>query len=116
MNRFLRAAVFSIAVALSGSMVAAQYFDKGMAAAQAGDYATALKEWQPLADQGNVSAQNNLGVMYQSGKGVLKDEAEAVRWYRLAAEQGYASAQVNLGKMYEFGQGVLKDEAEAVRW
>ena len=27
-------------------------FDKGLAAAQAGDYATALREWKPLADQG----------------------------------------------------------------
>ncbi len=36
----------------------------------------------------------NLGVMYASGKGVPKDDAEAVRWYRLAAEQGNALAQV----------------------
>ena len=27
----------------------------------------------------------NLGVMYEYGRGVLKDEAEAARWYRLAA-------------------------------
>ncbi len=36
--------------------------------------------------QGDVDAQNNLGVMYANGRGGLaKDEAEAVRWYRKAA-------------------------------
>ena len=68
------------------------------------------------AEQGDAGAQNNLGVMYANGEGVLKDEAEAVRWYRLAAEQGNAIAQFNLGVMYSNGRGVLKDDAEAVRW
>ena len=73
--------------------------------------------WYRLsADQGNASAQNNLGVMYDNGEGVLKDDAEAVRWYRLSADQGNASAQYNLGVSYANGEGVLKDDAEAVRW
>ena len=66
--------------------------------------------------QGHASAQFNLGVMYDNGRGVLKDDAEAVRWYRLAAEQGQAQAQYGLGRMYAFGRGVLKDDAEAMRW
>ena len=79
----------------------AQVFDRGLAAAQSGDFATALKEGQPLAEQGNATAQSNLGVMYYNGKGVIQDYAEAFKWYRLAAEQGYATAQSNLGVMYE---------------
>ena len=78
-----------------------QDFGKGLVAAQSGDFATALKEWQPLAEQGNATAQSNLGVMYYNGKGVIQDYAEAFKWYRLAAEQGYATAQSNLGVMYE---------------
>ena len=35
-------------------------FAKGLDAAQKGDYATALKEWQPLAEQGDSSAQYSL--------------------------------------------------------
>ena len=38
-------------------------FQKGVTAFQSGDYATALREWKPLAKQGNASAQHNLGVM-----------------------------------------------------
>ena len=45
-------------------------FDKGLIAAQNGDFATALREWTPLAEQGDASAQFNLGVMYRNGKGV----------------------------------------------
>ena len=37
------------------------------------------------AEQGDASAQFNLGVRYADGEGVPQDDAEAVRWYRLAA-------------------------------
>ncbi len=68
------------------------------------------------AEQGDATAQFNLGNMYANGEGVPQDAAEAARWFRLAAEQGLAKAQVFLGVMYSKGEGVLKDEAEAVRW
>ena len=45
------------------SPIAAQDFNKGLAAAQAGDFATALKEWKPLAEDGDSAAQYNLGFM-----------------------------------------------------
>ena len=98
------------------SPVAAQDFKKGLAAAQAGDFATALQEWTPLAEAGDADAQFNLGIMYSNGKGVPQDYAEAVKWWRLAADQGYAEAQHNLGWMYSNGQGVPQDYAEAVKW
>ena len=91
-------------------------FDKGLTAYNNGDYATALKEWKPLAEEGDVDAQYNLGVLYDKGDGVPQDYKEAVRWYKLAAEQGVAEAQFNLGNMYYDGQGVSVDYKEAVRW
>lgn len=42
----------------------------GWAATQRGDFATALKEFKLLAEQGHTNAQFNLGGMYYSGKGV----------------------------------------------
>ena len=57
-----------------------------------------------------------LGVRYNTGEGVPKDDAEAVRWYRLAAGQGHAKAQGALGAMYTLGRGVLKDSVLAHMW
>ena len=41
-------------------------FEMGFAAAQRGDYAAALLEWRPLAEQGDADAQYNLGLMYRN--------------------------------------------------
>ena len=87
-----------------------------MAAYHRGDYATALREWRPLAEQGSAIAQNNLGLMYSEGKGAPRDYAKAVGWWRKAAEQGYAKAQYNLGVMYDYGKGVPQDYAQAHKW
>ena len=70
-------------------------FNKGVAAAQSGDFATALREWTPLAKQGDADAQFSLGVMYEKGEGVAKDNKAAVKWYTLAAEHGDEDASEN---------------------
>jgi hypothetical protein len=46
--------------------------------------AAKLPEIRKAADQGNVAAQFNLGLMYNQGQGITRDYAEAVRWYRKA--------------------------------
>ena len=91
-------------------------FNKGVAAYKSGDFATALREFKPLAEQGNPKAQNTLGWMYRYGNGVPQDHKTAVKWYKLAADQGHADAQRNLGVMYEFGNGVPQDFKTAVKW
>jgi hypothetical protein len=79
------------------------------AASQAAGYRTA-------AEAGDRDAMNNLGFMYQEGRGVAKDDVEAVRWFRKGAEAGNALAMNRLGFMYREGRGVAKNEVEAVRW
>ena len=91
-------------------------YQKGFDAYEKENYATALKEWTPLAKQGNAVAQYNLGVMYDNGLGVPQDYQTAVRWYTLAAERGIAKAQYNLGLMYDNGQGVPQDYIRAHMW
>ena len=63
----------------------------------------------------NQSAQNNLGICYMKGEGVVKNPVEAVKWFRKAAEQGNSDAQNNLGVCYANGEGVAKDTVEATR-
>jgi len=60
-------------------------FEDGEAAFSKGDYATALRLWQPLAQQGDARAQNGLGALYQRGLGVPQDLAEAMRWFQKSA-------------------------------
>ena len=117
MKNFLStvALVVALVVALSGT-AHAQDFGKAAAAYNAGDYATAVQELRPLAEQGNATAQFNLGLMYRKGQGVPQDYKEALEWYRKAAEQGDAGAQFILGLMYDTGQGVPQDYKEAVEW
>ena len=80
------------------------------------DYATAIKEFLPFAEQGHAGAQHILGVMYSAGRNVPQDYVEALKWFRKAAEQGNDSAQFCLGRMYDKGEGVPQDHAEAARW
>ena len=77
---------------------------------------TKIEQLRSAAEQGDASAQNNLGQMYDNGQGVPLDDQEAVKWYRLAAEQGYVDAQYSLGFRYDNGRGVPQDDQEAVKW
>ncbi len=108
----------ALAVAILTALATPAWADyqAGVAAHSRGDYAIALQEIKPLAEQGNSDAQTFLGVMYAEGQGVPQDYAEAVRWYRKAAEQGHAAAQFNLGSMYYVGLGVPRDYAKAAKW
>ncbi len=88
--------------------------DEGIAAYKRGDYATAVREWRPLAEQGDAVAQYYLGNLYRTGQGVPQDYAEAAKWFRKAANQGDANAQYNLGvKHYN---SLPQDYAEAAKW
>ena len=70
-------------------------FQMGLSAAQSGDFATALREWTPLAILGNAAAQFNLGVMYVNGTGVVKDDVYAHLWWSIAASSGDKGAIEN---------------------
>ncbi|MBT5968598.1 MAG: sel1 repeat family protein [Nitrospina sp.] len=96
------------------------------------EFTTALQLFTDLANRGMAEAQINLGMMFESGQGVLQNFDEAIKWYQLAASQGLikaqeklnllvskaAAAQVNfgLGVAFEKGQGVPQDIMEAIRW
>lgn len=80
-------------------------YAEGEAAYKRGDFATAMKEFVPLARQGNAEAEYFIGAFHFKGYGVPENKTEAVKWFRLAADQGYAPAQFALGWAYENGGG-----------
>lgn len=108
---FLAASVLMCATAVwSGD------FKKGWNAYSAGDYATALTEWQELADSGDANAAYGLGLMYGNGFGVEMLDDQAIKYYTVAADQGHADAQFNLAVMYQNGWGVDQSDETANKW
>jgi len=109
---------FLIAVVFSGmSFPAFADFDAGRSAYQQKEYALALKEWQPLAENGNAEAQYNLAGMYFQGLGVQQDFHEAASLFQKAAEQNFTMAQLSVGMLYMTGTGgVSKDYGKAMVW
>lgn len=95
---------------------AADDFEAGVRAFRAGDTANALSIWKRLAESGNSTAQYNLGVVYEQGKGVTVNIPQAMIWYRKAAEKGRPDAQNNLGVLYAEGRGVQRDLEKAYIW
>lgn len=77
------------------------------------DPAQLLYGYQEAAEQGDPEAQLQLGLLYEQGNGVERDQEEALRWFTLAAEQGNAAAQANLGDLFEFGDGIKSNKAAA---
>ncbi len=70
-----RLAAFAVLLVVLAAPAWAGY-DEAKAAYKRGDYATALREWRPLAVQGDADAQYNLGFMYRKGLGRRQDQRD----------------------------------------
>jgi TPR repeat protein len=113
----MRSLLWLLILSLPASLFAAGAdFATGLTAYQKGDYAGAVKEWRPLAEQGVAEAQFNLGLLYADGQGVPLDPGQAASWFEKAAEQDYGKAQLNLGALYSSGKGVKRDYMQAYKW
>jgi hypothetical protein len=82
----------------------------------AGDYAAAVAAYRSEAGRGNAAAQNNLGILYEVGAGVVADADAAAIWYRQAAEQGLPMGQYNLGILYGTAPPETRDRVQAYAW
>lgn len=101
------------------STLAAQDFSKvakGMNAFEAGDYKTAIEEWTPLAEKGDVASQLLLATIYYHGEGVDRNYTKALKWAKLAGHYGIVEAQFLVGSIYENGYGVAQDHEKALKW
>ena len=65
-------------------------YAQAAAAYQKQDFATVIRLLQPVAEQGDATAQLNLAVLYQDGLGVPASAEKALYWYEKAAAQGQA--------------------------
>lgn len=99
----------------------ARFHEQGLAGLQqdkkeaARFYGMAASEYLVFSQKGEPMAQNQLGELYEQGKGVKKNMGEAIYWYRKAAGQQLAKAEFNLGRVYAEGIGVNRNEMLALR-
>ena len=63
------------------------------------DDAEAVKWYRLAADQGDASAQNNLGLMYDVGEGVPEDYVTTYAWWNIAAVSGDEDAIANRSRV-----------------
>jgi len=95
MKAILQSGFLALAILALAVPARAGPFEDGLAAYDQGDYATALRLWRPLAEQGDTLAQSNLGVMYEFGLSVPQDIVQAHMWFDLAVEHGNERARIN---------------------
>ncbi|MDJ0948386.1 MAG: tetratricopeptide repeat protein [Alphaproteobacteria bacterium] len=114
MSRLLVITLFAVMSAVAAP--ASADFLAGMRAKQAGDHATAYKEWLKDAEAGNMHAQYEIAEMLRQGQGAPKDARRAFQWYLKSADQGLVEAQRNVGIMYGRAIGVQRDDFEAYKW
>ncbi len=80
---------------------------------QEADLKRAFDLYSRGAAAGHIPSTVNLGVMYQTGNGGLRDLARAKELYEIAARNDEPRALNNLGLLYVRGDGVTQDYAHA---
>ncbi|WP_120953393.1 tetratricopeptide repeat protein [Helicobacter sp. L8] len=96
----------ALGVCYAGNQLAKSYDDSK-------DYGKSVSYWQKLIEMGDSRGYNEMGAMYEDGKGIVKDCSKALQYYQKAADMGDIMAYNNLGIMYENGEGVGQDKEVA---
>lgn len=79
-----------------------------------GDHAGAIAYYRAVAAEGDPAAEYVMGILYQSDKGKLRDDAEAAKWLQKSSDDHYPAAMRELSQLYRDGVGVAKDSARAL--
>ena len=85
------------------------FFDKG-------NYKKSYALWLPLANDGDLNAQNFIGIQHYLGLGMERNLGLAKEWFEKASLGGSTDAQYNLGIMYENGEYLEQDLISASMW
>lgn len=100
----------------AGVVLDRAYNDRGLSYEALGNFQAAVQDYQKAVPLGSVFAPNNIGRLYENGRGVATDFGEARRFYELGAERGDGYAMTNLGGLYWRGLGGPRDFDAAIRW
>jgi uncharacterized protein len=112
----MRACLSVVLLVTTTGAVVAGSLEEAKTGNDKGDFRSAERIYSELSNQGDRTAQVQLGLMYDEGHGVPKQYQQAVRWYSVAASQGDPDAPYYLGRIYQDGRGGAKKYARARQW
>jgi len=115
MIKVLLSTILSIYIMLGVTLSASANFQHGSRLYDNGEYALAMRELLPLAEESHAEAQHLIGLMYLRGHGVQKDYQKALSWFLKSGRQGYSAAQFSVGNMYNHG-GFEQNFQKAAYW
>lgn len=77
------------------------------------DYKIAYEYWSKAANKSHSKAANMLGIMYENGKGIAKNNTKAVVCYTHSAGLKDFDGSMNLSRKYWNGEGIVQDHTVA---
>lgn len=80
------------------------------------DYAKSFEIFESSAKQGHPESMFYLGICYENGQGVEKNEKKALEILHKSAELDSSNAMYKLFFSYAIGQGVEKDYKKAIEY
>lgn len=104
-------------VILSTALLSAPVFadlQKGINAANNGDFETAINEFQYLVDHDYPSGMYHLAELYSRGLGVPKDQQKAIELFERASKQDFTDATFALAVIYKYGNGVKSNATKSL--
>ena len=94
----------------------ARAVDDGVVEFKKGNYESAVRMLSPYADQGDKTAELNVGIAYAFGLGVKRDRDRARALLRRSLGSRAQDTYFWVAKSFETGDGVAKDSQEAMAW
>jgi localization factor PodJL len=91
--------VMAVAAMMTAMEPAAAQYDEALFAFNRGDFATAARQFEDIAREGDSDAQYWLGRIYEGGLGRPRDPITAYGWFERAAESGHQDAAVLRDRM-----------------
>jgi TPR repeat protein len=88
----------------------------GKACIEYKEYKEAAEWFTKAAEQGNMDAQYELGVLYLNGDGITKDSDKAIKWFNKAGDQGHVKAKEWLEKEKREQEERERKEREHQEW
>jgi uncharacterized protein len=107
--------IFALIALCAVNTTASADLKDGALAYSRGNFAVAIQQLRPLADEGNATAQYLLGSALVNATPPLADLGEGEAWLKKSAEHGNLAAMRDLGKLNAFGKRPA-ERAQATQW